>query len=459
MPERRLEVHMDGDHAGTLTMSSSGALTFGYDDDYRFAPGATPLSLSMPKSTGRHRQRAVLPFVQGLLPDNPQALGSLASSYQVSARSPFALLEHVGHDVAGALQFVVPGETSEDAAADRSAVDTISDDEVAAALAEVIEVYRTGRPLRGGERLRISLAGAQPKIALVLTPDGWARPRRGAPTTHILKPEYRTPRSLTDERFPNLVTVEMFSLAVARHAGLRVPNAFHWQAPDGDLRALVLERYDRFVGEDGLVHRAHQEDLCQAMSVPPEKKYQHHDGGPGVGSVAELLRSRLTARDRVRVARDFLSLLTLNIAMVNTDAHAKNYSLLLRGDGVELAPAYDVLSIAPYETQETAQHPLDFPMRVGDTYRISAILPGVIAAEGVRLGLGADESRAVVDRVLAAVPGALEAAREEVAGVPGGMQVADSTIRNLRAISPLHAPAPSAVDLAARGRARDVTPP
>ncbi len=219
MPERRLEVHMDGDHAGTLTMSSSGALTFGYDDDYRFAPGATPLSLSMPKSTGRHRQRAVLPFVQGLLPDNPQALGSLASSYQVSARSPFALLEHVGHDVAGALQFVVPGETSEDAAADRSAVDTISDDEVAAALAEVIEVYRTGRPLRGGERLRISLAGAQPKIALVLTPDGWARPRRGAPTTHILKPEYRTPRSLTDERFPNLVTVEMFSLAVAATRG------------------------------------------------------------------------------------------------------------------------------------------------------------------------------------------------------------------------------------------------
>lgn len=285
----------------------------------------------------------------------------------------------------------------------------------------------------------MSLAGAQPKIALVRKPDGtWARQQRGAPTTHILKPEYRTPRTPEDERFHDLTTVEMFSLAVAHHAGLRTPRVRHWESPDGEVRALVVERYDRYVGGDGLVHRLHQEDLCQSLSVPPEKKYQHRDGGPGVGAVGELLRSRLTARDRLGVARDFLSLLTLNIALVNADAHAKNYALLLTGDSVRLAPAYDVLSIAPYETLDPAQDPLTFPMRIGETYRIHGMLPGVIAKEGERLGLEPDESRSIVEKVLRAIPGALESARQDVADVLGGTSIADTTIRNLRAISPLH---------------------
>ncbi|NNH05503.1 HipA N-terminal domain-containing protein [Cellulomonas fimi] len=117
---RTLLVHLEGVLAGTLSMSSGGTLSFEYDEDYRSGPDPTPLSLSMPLATRRHKQRAVLPFVQGLLPDNVQALEAMARTFQVSARSPFALLEHIGHDVAGALQLVRPGEPSEDAAADRS---------------------------------------------------------------------------------------------------------------------------------------------------------------------------------------------------------------------------------------------------------------------------------------------------------------------------------------------------
>lgn len=441
MAGRTLDVHMDGTRAGTLSMTGAGNIAFSYDDAYRNAPGSTPLSLSMPKVMARHRQRVALPFVQGLLPDNERALASLATTYQVSARSPFALLEHVGADVAGALQLLPPGDESTDATADRAVLEPISEDEVADDLARVIDAYRTGAPLRGRERMRISLAGAQPKIALVALPDGtWARPGPGAPTTHILKPEYSAPRTTADERYPGLTTVETFSLAVARHAGLRTPAARTWTSPDGQLRALVVERYDRHLGPDGVVHRDHQEDLCQALAVPPAKKYQHVDDGPGVGAVGELLRQRLQPSDRIEVAGDFLALLTLNIALVNTDAHAKNYSLLLDGDTVRLAPAYDVLSIAPYEKPESAatDGPLTFPMRIGDDYRISGMHGAVIAAEGRRLGLTTEESEDVVDRVLTAVPGALEQAREDVRQIPGGTRIADATIRNLRAISPLH---------------------
>ncbi|WP_265523575.1 HipA domain-containing protein [Oerskovia flava] len=447
MAGRTLDVYMDGAHAGTLAMTSAGSITFSYDGAYRNAAGSTPLSLSMPKVTARHRQRVVLPFIQGLLPDNEKALASLATTYQVSARSPFAILEHVGGDVAGALQLLPPERESTDATADRAALEPISEDEVTDDLSRVIDAYRTGAPLRGRERMRISLAGAQPKIALVALPDGsWARPGPGAPTTHILKPEYSVPRTAADEQYPGLTTVEAFSLAVARHAGLRTPAARTWTSPDGQLRALVVERYDRHLGPDGVVHRGHQEDLCQALAVPPEKKYQHLDGGPGVGAVGELLRQRLQPSDRIEVARDFLALLTLNIALVNTDAHAKNYSLLLDGDTVELAPAYDVLSIAPYEKPEDAavNGPLTFPMRIGDDYRISGMHGAVIAAEGRRLGLTAEESQDVVDGVLTAVPGALEQARKDVEQIPGGTKIADATIRNLRDISPLH-PEPAKV--------------
>ena len=439
MADRRLDIYLDGARAGQVAMAGAGNLWFDYDEAYRSSSGATPLSLSMPRTTTHHKQRAVLPFLQGLLPDNEQALASVAATYQVSARSPFAILQHTGRDVAGALQIVGAGDDSDDATANRSETSPISDEEVSAVLRDVIDAYRTGRPVPRGGSLRMSLAGAQPKIALARTADGsWARTRRGTPTTHILKPEYRTPRTVADERFADMTVVEMFSLAVARHVGLPTPDAWYWQAPDGDLRALVLERYDRYLGDDGLVHRWHQEDLCQALSVPPEKKYQHLYGGPGVGAVGELLRLRVPPEDRLGVARDFLALMTLNVALVNTDAHAKNYSLMLRGGSVALAPAYDVLSIAMYTGRDDPHDPLAFPMRIGDGYRFSGILPSAIADEGARLGLPADQSRHIVDDVLSAVPSALELARQDVQDVPGGKTVADTVISNLRAISPLY---------------------
>ncbi|WP_156250850.1 HipA domain-containing protein [Pseudactinotalea terrae] len=448
MADRHLDVYMDGTPAGTMSMTSSGDLSFAYDEGYRHDPTTTPLSLSMLKLTARHKKRVVHPFVQGLLPDNEQALQSLATSYQVSAASPFAILEHIGADVAGALQFLPPGQPSTDQSADRSATEPITDDEVAEDLAKVIDAYRTGRALRGRERMRMSLAGAQPKIALIAAPDGsWRRPGPGAPTTHILKPEFSTPRTVADERFPDLGTVELFSLAVARHVGLPTPDTRMWTSPDGQVRALVISRYDRRIESDGLVHRTHQEDLCQALSVPPGKKYQNRDGGPGVGALAQLLRSRLTRHDRTQVAHDFLALLTLNIALVNTDAHAKNYSLMLRGDRVELAPAYDVLSFAPYETFDPRLGPIEFPMRIGDTYRVSEIFAGTIASEGVRLGLDVEESRAVVDRVISAVPEALAAAGQDVAKVPGAGLLIDTLVTNLRRLSPLHPDPPTNVDL------------
>lgn len=217
MADRNLDVHMDGTPAGTMTLTGSGNLTFTYDEDYRRDPAATPLSLSMPKATARHRQRAVLPFITGLLPDNEQALGSLAATYQVSATSPFAILEHVGGDVAGALQILPPGQPSTDQVADRSASEPIGDDEVARDLAQVIDAYRTGRPLHGRERLRMLVANpisaAAVPVEFLLSPWGavgqWFPP--GAAATLLRELSYFPG---ADTTFPWLVLCGWAALGV-----------------------------------------------------------------------------------------------------------------------------------------------------------------------------------------------------------------------------------------------------
>jgi serine/threonine-protein kinase HipA len=391
MSERILDVYMDGVRIGLVSMTEAGALGFSYDDAYREHVGATPLSLSMPLQVKQHPNRAVLPFLQGLLPDNALALDSMASFYHVSPSSPFALLENMGHDVAGALQIVKPGESSEDAEADRRLVEPLSPAGLEKLLRDTISVYEQGAPVRTVQRM--SLAGAQAKVALAKTADGtWGMPARGVPSTHIFKPQLTA-----DEAFPDVDVVEYFCQKVAREVGLRSADTQLWQSDDGSVGAIISRRYDRKLKEDGTYSRLHQEDLCQAMSIPPAKKYQRDDGGPGIGRVGQLLKTRLNPVDAKNVASDFLAAVTLNAALMNTDAHAKNYSLMLSGNSVTLAPLYDVLSIAAFLPEDT--HPL-FSMRLGKTFDLEHVFPETIAGEGTRLGLDRVASGEIVHRVL-----------------------------------------------------------
>ncbi|NNH05504.1 HipA domain-containing protein [Cellulomonas fimi] len=321
----------------------------------------------------------------------------------------------------------------------------MTDEDVATELGRTIVAYRTGQPYASTWG-RISLAGAQPKLGLVRAGDGsWHMPGRGVPTTHIVKPELTAP----GERYPDLTIVEAFGLAVAGHAGLRVPRWSIWTSPDESIRALVVERYDRRLDEDGVVRRLHQEDLCQALGVPPALTYQRQDGGPGVGQIGELLRFRVPHPDAALAAREFLAGLTFNIAFLNTDAHAKNYSVMLSGAHVEMSPLYDLTTYALY-TDNDDERPLDFPMHVGGDYRFRSILPGAIVQEGKRLGLREDEAADVVHDVVARLPGAFDLARQDLAAVPDGERVTDTVVANLPKLSPLYGAAvgsPAIIDL------------
>ncbi len=237
---------------------------------------------------------------------------------------------------------------------------------------------------------QFSLAGAQAKTALLYRDGRWGLPSGAMATTHILKPAVAG--------FDDHDLNEHLCLEAARRAGLLAARS--WIATFEDQNAVVVERYDRrVIGEE--VVRVHQEDLCQALGIPPRAKYQNQ-GGPSPGTIAALFRRSLPSAAAVDAVARFADALVWNWLIAGTDAHAKNYSLLLSGPEVRLAPLYDIASALPYGTHERR---LRLAMKVGGEY---AVHPNrntwPLAAQ--ELGIDADRLEARVRELAAAAPDA-----------------------------------------------------
>ena len=352
----RLIALLAGREVGTVYYKNA-RLSFVYSDAWRADPNAYPLSLSMPLASAEHGHARIEAFLWGLLPDNDRVLENWGKRFQVSPRNVFRLLAHVGEDCAGAVQFVDP-ERLEALQADTAAkeVKWLTEDEVAARLRALRADHSAWRSAQ--DTGQFSLAGAQPKTALLFERKRWGVPSGRTPTTHILKP----PTGDWDGHAEN----EHFSLQLARAAGLIVPNSTvqHF----GDEIAIVVERYDR-VRDGRQWARIHQEDMCQALGIYPMRKYEN-DGGPGARTIAELLREQSSNPEEV--VQSFVDAIIFNWLIAGTDAHAKNYGLLLGSGGVvRLAPFYDLASILPYQTIDIQKAKL--AMKIGGEYRLRYI--------------------------------------------------------------------------------------
>ena len=349
-----LLVILDDVVAGTLTRLRGGRLRFDYDAAYQEQPGHTPLSLSMPIQVTSHPDQAISPWLWGLLPDNDGVLGRWAREFHVSASSPFSLLATpIGEDCAGAVRFAPPDEL--DRVLSRSGeVAWLSEQDIAERLRELRadSTAWLGRSFTG----QFSLAGAQAKTALLRDDGRWGVPSGPIPTTHILKPAVAG----LDDHDLN----EHLCLDAARRAGLIVARTAIEQFADET--AVVVTRYDRRPAVDGQIARVHQEDLCQALGVPPGRKYQN-EGGPTPVQIARLLRAAMPPQAGENAVWRFADALIWNWLIAGTDAHAKNYSLLLAGDQARLAPLDDIASALPYGTQERK---LRLAMKIGSSYDV-----------------------------------------------------------------------------------------
>ncbi|MDN4516694.1 MULTISPECIES: type II toxin-antitoxin system HipA family toxin [Mycolicibacterium] len=393
MATRTLRVYLDGTPIGTMTQSSHGALGFTYDGAYTGQDDPTPLSLSMPIPSSRHRDKAVRAYLEGLLPDREGVRQRWAREYSVSPNNPFGLLAHVGRDAAGAVQILPPDLDPADARACDGDIQWLS----AADLSDLARDLTTHQSDWNPGRFegRWSLAGAQPKIALFRdTKSGrFGIPRDSTPTTAILKPALV---GYTQHHIN-----EALCQRAAREAGLLAAESELTQI--GEVQVLISTRYDR--RHDGtLWHRVHQEDMCQALSVHPALKYQS-DGGPGVGDVADLL-NRLPVEDRAVNAERFFKALTYNVLIGGTDAHAKNYSLVLIGSRAQVAPMYDAASAAPYDQRDH----LRSSMKIGEHWKMLDVNNSDWAKVGRRLGISAEQATAWVGELRNKLPDAFERA-------------------------------------------------
>jgi serine/threonine-protein kinase HipA len=323
-----LDVWFGETKAGALSQDDAGALSYTYDSDYLAGPDSRALSFSMPLQEAPYADRVVRPFFSGLLPDEG-ARQRLAGALGISAGNAFGLLEVIGGECAGALSLYPAG--SAPPSSDDDGVEILSP----ARLEEILGKLRE-RPLLGGEEgVRLSLAGAQDKLAVCIEGDKIGLAKGGRPTTHILKPFIQA--------LDGTVENELFCLRLAARLKLPVPAVD--MRHGGTIPFLLVERYDRALHKDGTITRLHQEDFCQALSVPPELKYED-EGGPGTERSLSLI-DRATASpaaDRLR----FIRMLVFHYLVGNADAHGKNYALLYRGRNPDLAPLYDVVCTAAY---------------------------------------------------------------------------------------------------------------
>jgi serine/threonine-protein kinase HipA len=349
-----LTVIADDMVAGSLTRMPSGQLRFSYDEEYAARPAATPLSLSMPLSQLAHPDSVITPWLWGLLPDDPSVLMRWERHFHLSRAVPFTLLgTPIGLDCPGAVRFTQPDRTGQ-VIHGAEQVTWLTEDDVAQVLREL------GRDstswLGDGFSGQFSLAGAQAKTALLYQDGRWGIPSGPTPTTHILKPAIA---GLAGHDLN-----EHLCLDAARRCGL--PAVRSRIAKFGDQSAIVVDRYDRYPSGAGF-GRVHQEDLCQALAVPPTRKYQN-EGGPSPNDIAELLRRAMPTRVAEHAVRGFADALIWNWLIAGTDAHAKNYSLLLSRGEARLAPLYDIASALPYGDHEKK---LRLAMKIGGDYQLN----------------------------------------------------------------------------------------
>jgi serine/threonine-protein kinase HipA len=365
-------------------------LRFRYDPSWLKAPAAVPLSASLPLGSEDHASDQVAAYFENLLPE-----GNIRRFLSVSrhATTVFGLLRSVGGDTAGGLTLMPQGEKP---APPRYRPTTWAD--IAAQLGNgSVPAFAAET-----EGARISLAGAQDKLLIMVGADGNpAIPEGTAPSSHILKPDIGGLPGVWASALNETVAMQL-----AARLELGVAQASY----QPETRACLIRRYDRIDDGAGGLLRLHQLDFCQLAGKPSDVKYEA-DGGPSLALCRQLLgRSGLPAGD----LRRFLAWIFFNLYVGNNDSHAKNLSILQAPDGdYRLAPFYDLMCTAMYSGLSRR-----FAFSIGGEMAPGRITADHLSAMAGELGFAPRYVMQVGKDVAARLPGALEevtdALREQV---------------------------------------------
>ena len=351
---RELDVYLDQNLVGKLAQDSHGETTFQYHTGWIDDPQAVSLSQSLPLRKQQYRRRECIGFFNGILPEGENR-DIVAKNVGVSAKNDVALLEQIGGECAGAITLLLSGQSLP---AQIGRYRSLAEHELGDILRKLPR-----RPLLAGEdHVRLSLAGAQDKLAVYIDAGQIALPLDGAPTTHILKPD--------SGRYHGIAANERLCMQLAQAIGLPTPSVATGEVEG--IEYLLVERYDRVRIEDRPLTRLHQEDFCQALGTVSANKYQN-DGGPSLKQCFQLLRDAgsFPVVDIVRL----LDAVLFNFLIGNHDAHGKNFSLLYRHNTAKaritsLAPFYDLICTDFYPDLSKKM-----AMKIGGEYEAPKVYP------------------------------------------------------------------------------------
>jgi serine/threonine-protein kinase HipA len=326
MTQRSLRAWINESEVGTLS-DQAGIWCFQYAPAWLQNPGAFALSPKLPLQPDLlidgSTTRPVQWYFDNLLPEEGQRT-LLAADADIDAADAFGLLGWYGAESAGSITLLAPDVPPHLDGALRA----LPDQALQARIDRMPKV-----PLTQGAIKRMSLAGAQHKLAVVLEGGDLFEPRGATPSTHILKPDH------PDEDYPHSVINEWFTMALARRVGLDVPRVHRRYVP---APVYIIDRFDR-VCHDQAWQRTHAIDACQLLGLDRSFKYRE-------GSIQRLSELANACRSPAAARTKLFSWMVFNVLVGNSDAHLKNLSFLVSQEGVQLAPFYDLLSVAVYDS-------------------------------------------------------------------------------------------------------------
>ena len=400
-----LNVYLNARLVGVLRRRTSGAIDFTYAREWLDWRETFPVSLSLPLREDRYVGAPVTNVFDNLLPDSEAIRRRVAERVGAEGIDPYSLLMALGHDCVGALQFLPDG--IEPGPAGSVEGKAVSDEDIAALLANLASA-----PLGVGddEDFRISIAGAQEKTALLHKDGQWFKPSGTTATTHILKPQIG--QIANGINLADSVENEYFCLKLL--AALGLPTAHAEIADFGKRRTLIVERFDRRWTRDGRLLRLPQEDMCQALSIPPTRKYQS-EGGPGMGDIIQLLKSSDRPDEDIAA---FMRACILFWLIGATDGHAKNFSLFLGPAGrFHMTSLYDVLTTQPsLDSGQIPRKKFKLAMSVGKNnhYALNEIVPRHFQQTADETGIGTAALRKIFEDIAAKAENAMQSTINEL---------------------------------------------
>jgi serine/threonine-protein kinase HipA len=399
-----LGLWMNGVYVGRWTVNSSGIHTLTYDRYWLERPEARPISLSLPlqSDSSTYSGTTVENYFENLLPENEAIRNRFAMRYGCKDTKAFSLLSEIGRDCVGSLQILPTDMEPKDIKT--ISFKALSEEQIEQLLINSSTTYPF--QLGSDEDLRISLAGAQEKTALLYHQKNWSIPLGNTPSTHIFKLPIGKVGYID---ISTSVENEWLCSQIMRTYGVAVAECRIGRF--GNQKTLIVERFDRKISSDGSwIVRVPQEDMCQANGISSNIKYES-DGGPGIETIMNTLSYSITPEeDRLF----FFKSQILMWLLCCPDGHAKNFSIFLLPHGqFRATPMYDIISAYPLLGGGRNQiHPkkIKMAMAVGGKnhhYHWDKIRKDHWLTTGKLVGISSAKVAKIIDHIIEITPSVL----------------------------------------------------